>query len=249
MHYQLFIVLLTAHMLADYTLQGAGLVERKHAGDHGALLLHVFTYWIVASVLSVFWMSWLWFGMIAIQTVLHWVLDYAKIKLVKRWKSFEFELELADLLLHVLVIWITINILNPGMNRELVFEQITAQYPSHLFYVVCIYAAALSFLFRGGTAMVRKLLGKVKSDTIDAEKDDHGRLIGNLERLFIFLIIIVANDLTAIGFVITAKSIVRFEEIKDSKKFAEYYLIGTLTSTIIAVLAGKAVVWMVLRVG
>jgi hypothetical protein len=40
-----------------------------------------------------------------------------------------------------------------------------------------------------------------------------------------------------VAIVLTAKSIARFKEF-DNKDFAEYYLIGTLTSTLIAILGG-----------
>ena len=45
------------------------------------------------------------------------------------------------------------------------------------------------------------------------------------------------NQITAIGFIYTAKSITRFKEIEESKGFAEYYLIGTLFSILYVVVA------------
>lgn len=60
---------------------------------------------------------------------------------------------------------------------------------------------------------------------------DGGKMIGRLERLLIFLFVLTAAP-TAIGFLVTAKSILRFGEIKDhdSQKEAEYIIIGTLMS-------------------
>ena len=60
---------------------------------------------------------------------------------------------------------------------------------------------------------------------------DGGKMIGRLERLLIFLFVLAAAP-TAIGFLVTAKSILRFREIKDhnSQKQAEYIIIGTLMS-------------------
>lgn len=58
-----------------------------------------------------------------------------------------------------------------------------------------------------------------------------GSLIGQLERVLIFLFIMIDQP-TAIGFLITAKSILRFGEIKDfhHRRLTEYIIIGTMTS-------------------
>lgn len=58
-----------------------------------------------------------------------------------------------------------------------------------------------------------------------------GRKIGTIERL-IMLIFLSMNQYTAIGFVLTAKSVARYDKITKDEKFAEYYLLGTLTSTL-----------------
>ncbi|MFA4947279.1 MAG: hypothetical protein WC674_02080 [Candidatus Krumholzibacteriia bacterium] len=60
---------------------------------------------------------------------------------------------------------------------------------------------------------------------------DGGRVIGCLERTLIFLFIMVGQPI-AIGFLITAKSVFRFGEIKEgtNRMEAEYIIIGTLCS-------------------
>ena len=63
-----------------------------------------------------------------------------------------------------------------------------------------------------------------------------GRLIGQLERALI-LFLVIAGVPSGIGFLIAAKSILRFGEVKEPKnrKMAEYVLIGTLASFAFAV--------------
>lgn len=58
-----------------------------------------------------------------------------------------------------------------------------------------------------------------------------GKTIGRWERLLIFLFVLAGSS-AAIGFLVTAKSILRFGEIKDAEhqKEAEYIIIGTLMS-------------------
>ncbi len=68
-------------------------------------------------------------------------------------------------------------------------------------------------------------------NTIDSSTLRAGRTIGVLERWIWFSFILLGYP-SLIGFVITAKSIVRFKELED-KQFAEYYLIGTLYSGLI----------------
>lgn len=61
-----------------------------------------------------------------------------------------------------------------------------------------------------------------------------GRFIGTLERI-IMTIFITINQYSAVGFVLTAKSIARYDKISKEQEFAEYYLLGTLLSTIFAI--------------
>ncbi len=66
---------------------------------------------------------------------------------------------------------------------------------------------------------------------------DHnaGRKIGTIERL-IMLIFLSRDQFVALGFVLTAKSVARYDKITKDEKFAEYYLLGTLVSTLSVIL-------------
>ena len=48
----------------------------------------------------------------------------------------------------------------------------------------------------------------------------------------------LTGNFTVIAFVLTAKSIARFKELEQSKDFAEYYLLGTSGSMIVALGSG-----------
>ncbi len=63
-----------------------------------------------------------------------------------------------------------------------------------------------------------------------------GGFIGFLER-FIIVIFLAINQYSAIGLILTAKSIARYDKISKDQTFAEYYLLGTLLSAIIAIIA------------
>lgn len=72
-----------------------------------------------------------------------------------------------------------------------------------------------------------------------------GLWLGRLER-FLILTFVFLNRYEAIGFLIAAKSIFRFSEINTSKdrKEAEYILIGTMFSFVVAILMGIFATWL-----
>lgn len=72
----------------------------------------------------------------------------------------------------------------------------------------------------------------------DTDTTRRGRTIGILERLLI-VTLVVMDQWAGIAFVIAAKSLARFKEF-DDRNFAEYYLIGTLTSALFAIAVGLA---------
>lgn len=70
-----------------------------------------------------------------------------------------------------------------------------------------------------------------------------GRVIGILERIFVYYFVL-NGQLTAIGFILAAKSFARFKDL-DQREFAEYVLIGTLLSALLAMLVGGIVLEIV----
>ncbi len=71
---------------------------------------------------------------------------------------------------------------------------------------------------------------------------DGGRAIGQLERGLIFLLVITGMP-EAIGFLIAAKSVLRFGSVSDDRKVSEYVIIGTLASFGWAIAMSFATVW------
>jgi len=70
-----------------------------------------------------------------------------------------------------------------------------------------------------------------------------GRAIGALERA-VGLTLVLLGEFSALGIILAAKSIARFRALED-REFAEYFLIGTLASLLLA-LAGGVVVRLIL---
>src|SRR5437764_763217 len=63
-----------------------------------------------------------------------------------------------------------------------------------------------------------------------------GRAIGALERA-LALTLVLLGEYSAVGWIIAAKSLARFKALEE-REFAEYFLVGTLASLLLAVLAG-----------
>lgn len=108
-------------------------------------------------------------------------------------------------------------------------------------YLASIYVAGLF----GGSIFVRltTALFQVPSVPGEAGVEGAGAYIGVVERLAIITLVAV-QQYGAVGFVLAAKSIARYKKIEEQKGFGEYYLIGTLTSSVIAILAGLGVSWI-----
>jgi hypothetical protein len=72
-----------------------------------------------------------------------------------------------------------------------------------------------------------------------------GLWIGRLERILI-LTFVLLNRYEAIGFLIAAKSILRFSEIKSDgdRKEVEYILVGTMLSFVVAIFIGILTTWL-----
>ena len=65
-------------------------------------------------------------------------------------------------------------------------------------------------------------------------------MIGILERYFILTALLSGADYAAIAVILAAKGFARFKQL-DRREFAEYILIGTLASTLSAVVVALLV--------
>lgn len=87
-------------------------------------------------------------------------------------------------------------------------------------------------------------LGESEAGGQPAARDEReynaGRVIGILERWLMFLVVLFGNNWSALGFIIAAKGLARFDKLKN-QTFAEYMLIGTLMSALFAIVVAWSV--------
>ena len=111
---------------------------------------------------------------------------------------------------------------------------------SHWLGLSTIVLVAVALAWWPAATVVRQLLASVDfSESKELPRPGLGRWIGRFERTLIVLLLI-AGAPTAVGLVVTAKSILRFPEITGDKPAMkpEYVLVGSLASWTIGVAIG-----------
>lgn len=112
-----------------------------------------------------------------------------------------------------------------------------------------VISLAVIFLTQPAGVLLSNLLKKW-SDAIPQDGnqslENAGKYIGILERLFVFAFILT-DHWEAVGFLIAAKSVFRFGDLRKSRerKLTEYILIGTLLSFGIAIGSGLMTLYFV----
>lgn len=92
---------------------------------------------------------------------------------------------------------------------------------------------ALLLIHKPANIIIQKLLTPYKPENSEEDGSNNaGRFIGTVERIIMFIFLYI-GQYAAIGLVLTAKSIARYDRISKEKDFAEYYLLGTLMSTLL----------------
>jgi len=229
----LLIKLIIAHFIGDFLLQPKSWVSEKEnrKAKSVKLYLHILIHGLLTLFILWDYSHWL---LVLLLMVSHGIIDTIKLYAQKeRNKSSWF---LIDQVLHVLSIlglWVIF------FNAEL---NIISWYENTNFWV---YAAALLFITIVSGIVMRELMSnwsKVLNESNEESLNNAGKYIGILERLFVFIFVITGNW-EGIGFLLAAKSVFRFGDLKESKdrKLTEYILIGTLLSFGIAIVTGMVV--------
>jgi hypothetical protein len=98
----------------------------------------------------------------------------------------------------------------------------------------------------GSVVSIAASVDEPAQTTIDTKEYNRGRLIGNLERI-VLTIVVAAGSYAALAFLVAAKGVVRSDEFDKNREFAEYFLIGSLSSVLVALCAGMALRFALIR--
>lgn len=108
------------------------------------------------------------------------------------------------------------------------------------FLAIGLLIAGAVLVVYGGGWWIQRMLAPYSDGLGDTGLAGAGRLIGYAERMLIF-VFVLADAPSAIGFLVTAKSIFRFDSVQRERAHAEYIIIGTLLSFAYAVTLSYAV--------
>ncbi|SJZ53139.1 Protein of unknown function [Sediminibacterium ginsengisoli] len=240
----LLVQLFLAHIAGDFFLQPDKWVKEKekHKLKSGYLYLHAAVHFLLIMAITgnpAFWQQAL------IITVIHLLTDATKLLLqtekTKRGWFF------ADQLLHlfsIAAVWAYAG--RSSLNWHALSEA-----------AVLIPFTAVLFLLKPTSLIIKNVISKWPPNSMTTSKESRptgepvikvtineslqhaGQLIGIMERLMVF-VFIMYGKWEGVGFLLAAKSVFRFGDLKDARdmKLTEYVLIGTFLSFGIALLTG-----------
>lgn len=222
----LLIFQLGAHLITDYHFQNQRYAEQKNAIGFKSSFLpwHALIAFLSSWILS-FQVSFVYISLMIGMT--HYVIDGLKMFLNrdKRWNPYAYFI---DQFLHISIIVIGVILYSHAYTGDLFTSRLSTKY----------LLVALSFLActKPANILIKQIfhLFEIKI-VLGDELPNAGKLIGILER-WLILIFVLSHYFEAIGFLIAAKSILRFKN--DDSVRSEYVLIGTMLSFGIALIFG-----------
>lgn len=228
--------LLIAHILTDFVLQPGSWIAHKRKFKQRSYLLIIHS--LIAGVLSVVLLQNIKFWYVGLFiTITHYFIDWWKLTQ----KEDTLKYFLLDQLFHVVMIMLAWLYISNNFNEILP----GIQYVLNSTAILAIISVYLIVIFPTGF-LIGKATKRWQSEIeITHQKNSleaAGRYIGIFERILV-LTFILTNNFSAIGFLIAAKSILRFSEKSETgaRKQTEYVLIGTLMSFAITIILGLLV--------
>lgn len=227
---ELFVNLLLAHVLGDFYCQTDKWCDAKRNKIFKSRFLYVHP--VIIGILS--WLLvWDWtFAICALVLMLsHFAIDAVKCFVKDNLLSF-----VADQVLHIAVL-IAVSCFWKGAYWWNVPDWLCCLGQS-----APLVLTGVLILGKPANILIKRTLEQYKiTETGKAENEASnkvGSLIGTLERLLAFIFILI-GEMSAVGFLLAAKSILRFRDTDTVK--TEYVLAGTLLSFGIAVIVGLVI--------
>lgn len=243
----LLLRLLLVQFVMDFLLQSDKMVANRKSNKRlvsiKANLIHSGLHALASYVVVMDWTNWV---IPLVIFVSHFAIDCAK---GKREGLVFF---LLDQMLHLMVIvglWIGME----GYYSE-VKDLFSRVLEANRYWIILI---AYVLMWKSASTLIKEFISKwtpqlnskeetkitpleilPKSKTV-SNLENAGKWIGYIERTLI-VTFVLAGCLEAIGFLLAAKSIFRYGDLKEAKdiKMTEYVLIGTLSSFVVAIVTG-----------
>ncbi|MFK7900370.1 MAG: DUF3307 domain-containing protein [Cyclobacteriaceae bacterium] len=223
--------LIVCHLLGDFCLQRYSWVIDKEENKLSSkgLYYHIL---IHTALLAVFVVAFpmCWIGALVI-LLIHFAIDSLKVCATN--SSNKIGLFFLDQFLHLAVIFGVYAYYFPLPTGWLSKEIVNYS----LLLINCVI-----FITYGASVIIQVVISKWIPEKKEGKQESlqgAGKLIGIVERLLVFGFAATANW-EVIGFLLAAKSVFRFGDLREAKdrKLTEYILIGTLLSFGLAIIAG-----------
>ncbi|MFN8437906.1 MAG: DUF3307 domain-containing protein [Cytophagales bacterium] len=227
--FELIIKITLAHLVGDFVLQTKNMVDdiesKKFQSKY--LFIHAIIHLSLILIITKFEKQYLLPAIVL--SILHLGIDIITKILIKD-KINNISNLLLDQLLHSITIALFIKYFH---NYEIDFNIIF----NSKNYLLLIALVSITYV---SAILMKKIMELFNYPLPNDGIEDAGKYIGMLERLFIF-VFVITSFWEGIGFLLAAKSIFRFGDLKENKeiKLTEYILIGTLLSFGIAIFIGK----------
>lgn len=218
--------LILSHLLTDFILQPKSWVDDRNAKHFASSRLYL--HGTVTALLAWMMIGWQYWLIAIVILVTHTMID--------SWKSYQEKTVtyfIADQLMHLLVIlacWFftfikwddTRSALMHINEQPAIWKTITA----------------IIFLTTPAGILIGQFTTRWREKIADAESlANAGKWIGIIERIII-LIFVTQGQYSAIGLLVAAKGIIRFNEKDRQEVKTEYLVVGTLMSICLAIITG-----------
>lgn len=235
-----FLCLIAAHLLGDFAFQTSWEVEGKKAAAPRAYVSHGAIHLLLTAALLVTFIPtartlWSTYALALGVALIHLFVDRLKEAWALRRPRPSWLVFLVDQGLHLLTLFVAATLVTDSTigGRLQATDAWLATNAGLLLGLATCYLAVVF----GGGYLIREILSAV--DLPESGEEDPGypgqeRLgmyIGWLERTVI-VTALLAGSPALVGFVVTAKAVIRFRETEPH--FAEYFLLGTFLSLILA---------------
>lgn len=237
----LFLLLFAGHIVADFYLQPQAWIMCKVENKQRSLglLKHMGVHTGITSVILFSY-----FASFTLPILLGLLIIIVSHYLIDIWKThmgFTTKYFLIDQVSHVVVL-LAVSLWLLGFDLSSVQTYLSTH--ANIDYV--IYALAYLFAFKPLSILIQLLL-RPYVNQFDAQEGNGGlqtagEHIGALERILIITFILI-DQFTGVGFLLAAKSIFRFGDMRrqQDRKLTEYIMLGTLLSFTTAIAVGLLV--------
>ncbi len=218
--------LILSHLISDFILQPKSWVDertKKHFVS-GKLYLHG----LVTAILALVIIGWQYWLVAIVILITHILID--------GWKSYQKPTViffLIDQLLHLMIIFCCWYFSFVQLQQVKDALQLLNQQPAFWKTIT-----AFVFLTTPTGILIGQFTSRWRNKIADAESlANAGKWIGIIERMII-LVFVIQGQYSAIGLLVAAKGIIRFNERDRPEIKTEYLVVGTLMSIVFAIVTG-----------